>query len=142
MKKLPGRLEEFRRLRDVGKVLIIRDADGKCPSYLKVKMTTSIASRQPYPFALDFHVVCQELETWFLADHSALSIFTGTRVKRRDNPEGIQNAKEELERILLPRIYTPPVAETLAREIDLQIVEATCRSFRRFKKILRNQRFT
>jgi Domain of unknown function (DUF4276) len=75
MKKFPAYLQELRwanRGQAVDKALVIRDADGKNLQELIARMETSIVSRS-YLFPVKFVVIVQELETWLLADHEALS---------------------------------------------------------------------
>lgn len=128
LRKFPGFLEEFRRVKEgtaVDKALVICDADRKDPASLRQQMRNKIASRL-YPFPVVFWVIVQELEAWLLPTERA--------------PENLANPKERL-RMSLSRqgiTYTPAVARRLAAAMQVEGLAARYPAFRGFPEAVQN----
>ena len=145
MKKFPGFLKAFEFELAGGPVdmaVVIRDADGKNPEEIEAQMASKIAGRQ-YPFALgvQFFAVPQALESWLLADVSALNVVSqrrgGKRVtKSHDAPETLYNPKEWLGELLIDHNldYTAALAREIALEINLDELSKRCPRFRVFSE--------
>ena len=139
MKKFPAYLQELRwanRGQAVDKALVIRDADGKNLQELIARMETSIVSRS-YPFPVKFVVIVQELETWLLADHEALSMVTQKRISEINSPlESLVDPKRRLQSMLSEAgiAYTAEVARKIAAATILERIEYRCSSFHTFRQ--------
>jgi hypothetical protein len=138
MKKFPAYLQELHWANQgqaVDKALVIRDADGKNPGELIARMETSIVSRS-YPFPVKFVVIMQELETWLLADHDALSQVAPRSISEIRGPlESILDPKRRLQSILSDAgiAYTAEVARKIAAAANLERIEYRCPTFRTFR---------
>jgi hypothetical protein len=143
MLRFPNYLESFRHEKEgshVDKAIVIRDADGKDPEELKRAMESKIRGRD-YPFEVRLNIIVQELEAWLLADEEAISRVTiprsgkGVSCPNRP-PESIPNPKETLGGILSKAgvSYTRAVARDIAKEADLDRIEARCPKFKEFRQ--------
>ena len=141
MRRFPGFLKEFRHLKQgapVDKAFVIRDADNKDPNALITRMREKYADRE-YPFPVEPVIIVQELETWLLADNSALSQVTERHVTEFPGTlEDVVAPKERLQQILLDyrTPYTQLAAKKLARAANPDILEYRCPSFRNFRQAL------
>ena len=138
MNKFPAYLQELHwaiQGQAVDKALVIRDADGKNPGELIARMEMSIVSRS-YPFPVKFVVIMQELETWLLADHDALSQVAPRSISEIRGPlESILDPKRRLQSILSDAgiAYTAEVARKIAAAANLERIEYRCPTFRTFR---------
>ena len=142
MSKFPGMLEEFRRAKQgthVDKALVIRDANGKDPGEIILRMEGKIGNRH-YPFPVKFVAIVRELETWLLADDQAISQVTQRYSGRRvaainETLEDIIAPKERLKSLLAKAdvSYTDEVARKIAAAVDIEKLAYRCPGFRRFQ---------
>ena len=141
MKKFPAYLQELHWANQgqaVDKALVIRDTDSKNPGELIARMETSIVSRS-YPFPVKFVVIMQELETWLLADHDALSQVASRSISEIRGPlESILDPKRRLQSILSDAgiAYTAEVARKIAAAANLERIEYRCPTFRTFRQTI------
>lgn len=112
----------------------MRDADRKDPVQMRAQMQAMIANRR-YPFAPKFAVIVQELETWLVADHEAVSVVTGREMTPVPDPiEGMDSPKERLRGILSGAgiVYTAEVARKIAAAANIGRLANRCQAFRAF----------
>lgn len=134
MSKFRGFLEEFKHIKQgkpCDKALVIRDADNKDIKKLKDNMKERIKGRS-YPFEVNFIIIVQELEAWFLADEQAISSVTNFTIPRISNQiEDIFDPKQELEKILNNKgiYYTPKIAGEIAEQLNLSTTKNRCPHF-------------
>lgn len=143
MKSFPCYLESFRYEKQgshIDKALVIRDADTKDPTELSERMKNKVIDRT-YSFEVKFIAIVQELETWLLADETAISKVTqarsGKTVSRiNENLESIVNPKKKLHEVLSNAgvSYTPAVAQEIAKELDIPTIEYRCPRFKEFRQ--------
>ena len=142
MNKFPGMLEEFRRFKQgthVDKALVVRDANGKDPEEVVLRMEGKISNRH-YPFPVRFMAIVRELETWLLADNQAISQVTQQYSGRtvaavNETLEDIVAPKERLKSLLAKADvpYTDEVARKIAAAVDIERLTYRCPGFRRFQ---------
>lgn len=141
MKKFPGFLEEFRRLKQgapIDQAFVICDADKNEPDELLTVVRDKYANRE-YPFPVEPVIIVRELETWLLSDSAALSHVTGRRIAEiNDSLEAIPDPKERLERILRRHkiAYTAEIARQIAAATNADTLAYRCPSFRNFRQVL------
>lgn len=141
MKKFPSYLQELHRANQgqaVDKALVIRAADGKNPRELIARMETSNVSRS-YPFPVKFVIIVQELETWLLADHDALSQVAPRSIAEIRGPlELILDPKRTLKGVLSEAgiAYTAEVARKIAAMANLERIEYRCPTFRTLRQAI------
>jgi len=139
MKRFSAYLQELQwanRGQAVDKALVIRDADGKNPQELIARMEMSIIHRS-YPFPVKCVIIVQELETWLLADHEALSQVTQKRISAINSPlESILDPKRRLQSMLSEAgtAYTAEVSRKIAAAANLETIEHRCSSFGTFRQ--------
>lgn len=143
MNKFPSMLEEFRRVKQgtyVDKALVIRDANGKDPGEIILRMEGRISNRH-YPFPVKFVAIVRELETWLLADHEAMSKvavdYSGRTVPRvNESLEEILTPKERLKHLLAQAKvpYTAEVARKIAAATDIERLRYRCPGFGKFQE--------
>lgn len=145
MRKFPDLLRSMEHATKHGgpveKALVIRDADCKDAMVLEAKMRDSLGRRKfSFPQGVGLHAVKQEMETWLLADHEAISKVAATRggraVPRIPDPlENIQDAKGKFMTVLsLAELnYTAQVCREIAKETDLSKLRVRCPSFKAFE---------
>lgn len=116
--------------------VIVHDADCNDPESIRLQVCEQVVAKAGLKTGCCVVVPVQEIEAWILADLKAVtSVLTGWR-PRKDfpSPEGIDNPKEELERLSRmsnkkPRyshvVHNPRVAEHL----DWRRVQQKCPSF-------------
>lgn len=116
--------------------IVCHDADGPDPEPNRERVWQRIVRPSGLTDECCVVVPVQELEAWILADiECAEKVIPSWRPRPVDNPEGIPNPKEYLERLSRnskqrPR-YTHGVHnERMAQHLDLRKVEAKCLSFR------------
>ena len=117
---------------------MVRDADNKDPQILISAMKAKYTDRS-YPFPVTPFVIVQELETWLLADHNALSqVCNGTVPDIQTALEEIENPNERLQRVLsqASTTYTRETARKIAAATDLERLEYRCPGFRSFRQAL------
>jgi uncharacterized protein DUF4276 len=143
MRKFPTYLSGFHwdnQGGPVDKAFVIRDADGKDPQALINVMKARIAGRLPI-FPVAVMVIVQELETWLLADHEAVSRVTGMRMSEIHGAlEEMRDPKQRLQRVLSDAsvAYTAEVARKIAATSDLEKLAYRCPSFRIFHQAVRD----
>lgn len=135
-------LEHARGGGPVDKVLVIRDADDKDPMILEQSLTQRIHGVPlSFPRGVHFHAVRRTVETWLLADTSAINQTVLTR--SGGTVPGINNALEELvdpKRVLGRMLrdagvpYTAEVGREIAERLDLSILRTRCPSFPSFEQ--------
>jgi len=141
MKKFPGFLEGFRRLKQgapIDQALVICDADNKAPDEWLAVMRAKHADRE-YPFPVEPVIIVRELETWLLSDSTALSCITGRHIAEITGfLEDVPNPKERLERILWQHkiAYTAEIARQIAAATNVDTLAYRCPSFHNFRQIL------
>jgi hypothetical protein len=84
-----------------------------------------------------FVVIVEELETWLLADHEALSQVTRKRISKIISPlESIVDPKRRLQSMLSEAgiAYTAEVARKIVASAILERIEYRCSSFRTFRQ--------
>jgi hypothetical protein len=146
MKTFPVLLRSMEHITEYGgpvdKALVIRDADCKDALALEAKMKDSLDRRNfPFPRGVGLHAVKQEMETWLLADHEAISRVAAARggkaVPRIPDPlEDIQDAKEKFVDVLsrADLNYTAQVCREIAKETDISKLRVRCPSFTAFEQ--------
>lgn len=145
MKKFPSLLKSFEHLMQgapLDKALVIRDADCQDPTAIAAKMQVSISRRSfTFPGGVNFHAVKQEMETWLLADLSAINRVAVSRGGKQvarvpDSLEEIVNPKEKFMTVLSDSglNYTQEVCREIAKETDLKILRMRCPSFTAFEE--------
>jgi hypothetical protein len=136
--KLISELERFLRLAaitpDCGSILVLIDADDKCPKELAeclVSRSDVLGLNKPIA------VVCakREYETWFLASLDTIRgrVAISDTASFTGEVESLRGAKEWLSDQMPPgRIYKETVDQpSLSQSIDLTLAHANSRSFRR-----------
>jgi hypothetical protein len=86
-------------------------------------------------------VIVQELETWLLADHDALSQVAPRSISEIRGPlESILDPKRRLQSILSDAgiAYTAEVARKIAAAANLERTEYRCPTFRTFRQAFDN----
>jgi len=126
------------------KILAVCDADRDDPERLEAELRARAAIRVPgLPFALVFHVIRVELETWLVADDEAVSRATGARVPfPGGNIEAsMPDPKGYLESRLPTRVpYTPTIAAAIAETLNLDVLSQRCNGFSVFQERVKNGR--
>lgn len=131
-------VKEFRfRFPNIRKVLAICDADNDCVVTLAALLKERALARVgPLPFQLVFHVIKQELETWWIAEPSAISVVMGVAVPFPGGnvEQGVLDPKAFIVSHLAPdkKIYTHSDAAAIAEIIDLAVLRDRCPGFTRF----------
>lgn len=146
-KKLVGYLRSFEHVSATGgsvdKALVIRDTGGRNPAIVEEEIGSRIGNRAPaFPRGISAHAVHQEMETWLLADYSAINrVALARNARDKIQPvhgvlEEIRNPKEKFLNILSQAglNYTAEVCREIAREIDLPVLRERCPSFREFER--------
>ncbi len=147
MKKFPGLLSTFKYEiggNPVDMAIVIVDADGKDPLEVEAKMQEKIQGRNyPFPLNVRFYAVPQAMDTWLLADASAINAAVQRRggkpvTKSHDDPEGLPHPKEWLRKLLTDHkaTYTAELCREIARETDLQVLSERCPRFRVFAELV------
>lgn len=150
MKKFSGLLRGLEHITirggPVDKAIVVRDADNRDFAQLEREMAEKIQGRTYlFPSAVQVHAICQELETWLLADVNAIN-----RVAQERSGRSVRRAiPRPLEVIMQPSIlfqdvlsearlnYTAEVCGRIAAELSLDTLRTECPSFVRFEtKIL------
>jgi len=125
--------------------IVIRDTDMKPPALVMQKMREQLRNRR-YPFPIELCVVVRKLDTWLLADETAINAVARLRdgkvvARINEDVETIVDPKTRLQRTLtaagLP--YNPRVLEEIAQNANLQTLQYRSASFRQFEaSVLRN----
>jgi Mor family transcriptional regulator len=147
MKKFPGLLSTFKYEiggNPVDMAIVIVDADGKDPLEVEAKMQEKIQGRSfPFPLNVRFYAVPQAMDTWLLADASAINAAVQRRggkpvTKSHDDPEGLPHPKEWLRKLLTDHhaAYTAELCREIAQTIDLQMLSQKCRRFSAFAELV------
>jgi len=147
MKKFPGLLSAFKYEiggNPVDMAIVIVDADGKDPIEVEAKMQEKIQDRTyPFPLKVRCYAVPQAMDTWLLADASAIDIAVRRRggkavTKSHDHPEDLPHPKEWLRKLLTDHnaTYTAALCREIARETDLQLLSDRCPRFRVFTELV------
>jgi len=141
--KFRGFLEEFRYANQgspVDKALVIMDANGKDADQLIERAQERITNRK-YPFPVKIVVIIRELESWLLADETAISSVTveysgRTAPRVNEPPEEIVAPKERLTGLLSGAgvYYTAEVARRIAAAVDIERLSYRCPGFTRFRE--------
>jgi Mor family transcriptional regulator len=127
--------------RPVDKVMVIRDTNGKDATQLEDQLARRIHGQAfVFPRGTQFHATRRTVETWLLADSSAVN--TVARSRRGRQISEVQGDLEEIEdpkgwfRGLLREAqlpYDPAVCQEVAAEIHLEKLRYRCPSFRSFE---------
>ncbi len=82
----------------------------------------------------------QHLEAWYFADSTSLRKFLGRSLGSVDtsNPDGIDDPKRHLKRLLGRRVYTARMAEEIAKLLDPRILEQRSPSFNGLVRAVEN----
>jgi hypothetical protein len=121
------------------KVLAVCDADNDCVVTLADKLRERATARLgTLPFPLVFHVIKQELETWWIAESAAISSATDVAIPFPGGnvEQDVFDPKGYIVRRLAPakRTYTPGDAAAAAAAIDLTTLKDRCPGFVRFAR--------
>jgi len=138
--KFVGFLEEFQDL-TVEKALVIRDSDCRDPRIVEEKLELRLReSGYRPPFSVYFYATNCMLETWLLADESAVNRVAQNRAKPPraqpiDGPlEGRRDAQALFHRMLsqaqLPA--DPAVYAEVATVADINLIQRRCPYFQHF----------
>ncbi|MCL4546802.1 MAG: DUF4276 family protein [Deltaproteobacteria bacterium] len=125
----------------VEKGLIICDCDGKCAPEIAnfIRTTLKITCKDNN---IKIHATCEELETLFLTCIEDVNTINGNPVKFKKirKPENILNPKEHLLELLNDKkiIYGEKVAEEIASQINISVLEKRSKNFNRLYKIINN----
>lgn len=125
------------------KVLVIKDSNSSDPESVKKQLINEVG-HNTFRFPIEYIVIKRELETWLLADESALtrvSTDRGGRPISRVNGdlEEIQDAKEHLIRILGQAgitSYLPEVARQIAALALTENIRYRCPRYQYFEQAL------
>jgi hypothetical protein len=145
IKQFPALLGDFEHVlngQPVDKALVIRDANGIDIEASRKKMEDKIKGRTySFPQGVQFCVVRREMETWLLADGSAINAVAVARGGRevsevQGSPEDIHDPKRALRSLLSEAGIecTAPVCAEIASKLNIQTLEYRCPSFRIFKQ--------
>ncbi len=145
MKLFPVFLSEFEHVRHgrpVDKALVIRDSQGAETSAPRTRMENSIRGRTySFPREVQLCVVRRQIETWLLADGSAINQVTKSRGGREVSEvtgslEDIRDPKARLRSLLIQaRIeYSAAVCAEIASQVRIGTLEYRCPSFLDFKR--------
>ena len=125
------------------KVLAVCDADTDCVVALADDLRARATARLgTLPFTLIFHVIKQELETWWIAESAAISSATGV-----DIPFPGGNVEQDVpdpKAYIVGRLaaakgtYTNGDAAAAAAAIDLTTLKDRCPGFVRFARLVVN----
>ncbi len=130
-------LQDEMQGRGVEKALVIRDSGGKPPKNVEAELNQRIKAR-PWTFSHGVHVciIKREIETWMLADVSAVNAVAATRGGRQVAEvqgilEDIEEPKERLKRLLSKAKldYTEQVCAEISRLLRLDTLRYRCPSF-------------
>jgi hypothetical protein len=134
--------EQVQRGQPVDKALVIRDANGKDPTALEQQMRERIQGQHfSIPKGIQFHAVRRTMETWLLADVSAINSVAAARGGKevalvQGTLEDIVDPKDRLRRLLsqagLP--YTDQVCREIAAKTSIETLRNRCPSFRIFEQ--------
>ena len=133
-------VKEFRsKFPTMQKVLAICDADRDCAATLAALLRERADARLgALPFQLVFHVIERELETWWVAEASAISAATGVVIPFPGGnvEQGVLDPKAYIGHRLAAarRIYLPSDAAATAELIDLNVLRQRCPGFVRFER--------
>lgn len=145
MREFPALLRRFEHIHLGGPVdgaLVIRDADNKPIDQLRARMAEKLRNRTyNFPRGIELCCVNRKLDTWLLADESAINIVSekrgGKQISRvNDTLEDIVSPKERLQKLLSDAKlnYSPAVLGEIAYHMDLKQLEYRVRSFQDFKQ--------
>ena len=133
-------LKEFRfRFPTIQKVLAVCDADSDCVVTLaELLRERARAHLGTFPFPLVLHVIKRELETWWIAEPSAISTVVGMTIPFPGGnvEQSVLDPKTFIVQRLAPakRVYTPGDAAEIAQIIDLTVLRDRCPGFVRFER--------
>jgi hypothetical protein len=121
------------------KVLAVCDADNDCVVTLADKLRErAIARLGALRFPLVFHVITQELETWWIAESAAISLTTGVAIPFPGGnvEQDVLDPKAYIVRRLAVAkgTYTYGDAAATAAAIDLTTLRDRCPGFVRFAR--------
>ena len=119
------------------RVLAICDADSGCVVTLAEELRARATARLgALPFSLVFHVIQQELETWWIGESAAISAVTGVVIPFQGGnvEQGVLDPKAYIVRRLADakKAYTYGDAAAAAELIDLTVLQNRCPGFVRF----------
>ncbi len=129
-----------------GKVIIIWDLDkSPCQSEDRVKILESLNKAEVELSKVFFVCIKKELESWLLADESAIYSFLSKKtnhiiekINKIPNPEHDPNPKKKLNRIIKERNGIPYDDKVDAKQIielaDIKKIGKRCSSFQEFEK--------
>ncbi len=137
---LEGELEKAIRqaTRDrtnVGGFIILLDADDDCPAELGPELLER--SRRTTHLSVSVVIAKKELEAWFLGAKESLRGKRGIKddALPPDNPESIRGAKGCLDANMLNKRYLEIDDQpAFTAQMDLELAEQRCPSFKKFKK--------
>lgn len=145
VKHFPAYLQDFEHVmqgKSVDKALVVRDCRGPDSVSLEREMAQKVRDRQfAFPRGVHFCAVRREMDTWLLADVSAINSVAQERGGRNMPPvqgqlEDTGDPKKKLRGVLsqagLP--YTPKVCAETARCANLEELRYRCPSFRSFER--------
>jgi hypothetical protein len=139
-----GVLERFAELaatRNVDRIVVAVDLDDGCPVQVAndLQMRCS-ALQQAHGKAIQLCFIKREYETWFLQLVDQLSRdaqeYGWKGGAACNNPESIRGAKQELSRMIAKSYKETSDQGPLTKRIDVRLLYARDRSFRRFVKCI------
>ena len=145
MKVFPALLKRFEYSHEGGPVdgaLVIRDSDNKPIDEVLKQMAEKLENRNyKFPRGVELCCVHRKLDTWLLADESAINAVSQSRggktiARINETLEDIVRPKERLQKVLSEAKlnYSPAVLGEIAAQIDLQQLAYRVRSFERFRQ--------
>jgi len=139
--ELEKAIELARRLYpEITAALVILDADADCPAALGPELLRRAQTAAGGQFDCAVVLPKTEFESWFIG---AVASLRGVRGISGDaeppaNPEVIGDAKGWLTRQMTRKTYVEVDDQpAFAEEFDLSLALSTCRSFRKFDKVVR-----
>lgn len=136
-RKGPDQIKLFYNAFDCRNFIICYDSDGENADYRRQRILSDLIRRSGVHGKYCALVPVQEIESWFLADLSAVQrVITGFRPSApHPSPENQASPKEHLERITRasgsrPRYNHAVHNQHIAKYVDLAKVEEKCPSFK------------
>ena len=139
------RVKEFQfKYPAMHQVLAVCDADNDCVVTLADELRARAITRLgALPFPLVFHVIKQELETWWIAESAAISLVTSVAIPFPGGnvEQDVLDPKAYIVRRLAVTkgTYTYGDAAAAAAAIDLRTLKDRCPGFVRFARRVANE---
>ncbi|TAH21438.1 MAG: DUF4276 family protein [Cytophagales bacterium] len=137
-RSIPKKIKVFSNYHEPAGVVIVHDQDSHDCKELKNKLLALCKTNVEEPCPILIRIACRELEAWYLGDmhaiQSAYPKFKAEKYAKKKtfrNPDNLNNATEELEKIL-PDFQKGASARAIAPYLDTNIENNESESYRQF----------